>query len=68
MRFPKDFGNEEREAASLRIEQLDLLRRLSYIVIPRANRSLIKTFLFIIGLLADRDTGEELFKIVKRFY
>ncbi|NLY76203.1 MAG: hypothetical protein GX075_13045 [Firmicutes bacterium] len=55
------------EIASQRLEQLDLIRRLSCKAFPRADRSNIKLMLFILGLLADDDTGEEVFKIMRRF-
>jgi len=62
-------GSTARESGidSQRLEQLELIRRLSCKALPRANRSGIKLVLLILGLLADDDTGEEVFKLMRRF-
>lgn len=67
MGFFKGINTEEREVTSQRVEQLDLLRRLSCMVVPRADQKIVKSALILLGLLADRDVGEELFKLMRRF-
>ncbi|MGE5581963.1 MAG: hypothetical protein ACM3X9_05425 [Bacillota bacterium] len=51
----------------MNIDKLDLIHKLFLVVGPKIDRKLVKNLLAIATVLSDRDMGDELKQIVKKF-
>jgi hypothetical protein len=50
----------------LDIDKLDLLHKILLVYGPKIDRDMFKKFLMAVTLLADRDTGDELKRILQQ--